>query len=143
MANEVQSVGVWCRYDNCAISIERVSYKHQEEEGIHGAEHSNLSVFQFHSWDQFDGEKNELERFDYICGYFKDDPEMAMSWSLERAKANWTYDQITHWNNGVMDHDGDIDFEKLQKIMYTLISMDVLLNRTIMVKMRRSKIERK
>ena len=78
-----------------------------------------LSVFHFHSWDRFDGEKNELERFDYIRGYFKNDPEMALSWSLERAKANWTYDQITHWNNGVMDHDGDIDFEKLQKIMYT------------------------
>ena len=42
-----------------------------------------------------------------------------LSWSLERAKANWTYDQITHWNNGVMDHNGNIDFEKLQKIMYT------------------------
>ena len=60
-----------------------------------------------------------MERYDYIHGYFKDDPEMALTWSLERAKANWIYDQITHWNNGVMDHDGNIDFERLQKIMYT------------------------
>ena len=47
MANEVQSLGVYCQYDNCAIPIEGVPYKHQEEERIYGTEHSKIECFPF------------------------------------------------------------------------------------------------
>ena len=47
MANEVQSLGGYCQYDNCAIPIVRRPYKHQEEERIYGTEYPKIECLPF------------------------------------------------------------------------------------------------
>ena len=48
---------------------------------------------------------------------------MSTEWGFYNFKTLWIYYFGTgpdySWNNRVMDHDGNIDFEKLKKIMYT------------------------
>ena len=57
------------------------SIKHKEAWPAKNPEKTKIAVFRF--WELYDREKNDLMRIECICGYSKNDPDMAIPHALK------------------------------------------------------------